>query len=141
MCYTSPRKLEIVFAGAPPACIWKSSDGGLTYIPLSDDLPQIGVSSIAIDYNNPNIMYIATGDDDAGDSYSVGVWKSIDGGLNWNPTGLGPSNSPSSIYEIEMHSNDSNIMWAATNGGLYKTTNGENWIQTQSGAFQGVTKA
>jgi photosystem II stability/assembly factor-like uncharacterized protein len=38
-----------------------------------------------------------------------------------------------------MHSNDSNIMWAATNGGLYKTTNGgENWIQTQSGAFQGV---
>ena len=30
-------------------------------------------------------------------------------------------------------------MWAATNGGLYKTTNGgENWIQTQSGAFQGV---
>ena len=73
----------------------------MTYIPLSDDLPQIGVSSIAIDYNNPNIMYIATGDDDAGDSYSVGVWKSIDGGLNWNPTGLGPSNSPSSIYEIE----------------------------------------
>ena len=32
--------------------------------------------------------------------------KSIDGGLNWNPTSLGPSNSPSSIYEIEMHFND-----------------------------------
>ena len=134
-----PENSEIVFAGAPSGGIWKSSDGGLTYIPLSDNLPQIGVSSIAIDYNNPNIMYIATGDDDAGDSYSVGIWKSIDGGLNWNPTSLGPSNSPSSIYEIEMHFNDPNIMWAATNGGLYKTTNGgENWIQTQSGAFQGV---
>ena len=134
-----PNDSNIVFAGAPSGGIWKSTDGGLTYIPLSDELPQIGVSSIAIDYNDPNIMYIATGDDDAGDSYSVGIWKSVDGGDSWNPTGLNPSNSPSSIYEIEMHSGNPEIMWAATNGGLYKTVDGgQNWNLTQNGAFQGV---
>ena len=63
-----PNNSNIIFAGAPSGGIWKSIDGGLTYIPLSDNLPQIGVSSIAVDYNNPNIIYIATGDDDAGDS-------------------------------------------------------------------------
>ena len=134
-----PNDSNIVFAGAPSGGIWKSIDGGLTYIPLSDELPQIGVSSIAINYNDPNIMYIATGDDDAGDSYSVGIWKSVDGGDSWNPTGINPSNSPSSIYEIEMHSLNPEIIWAATNGGLYKTVDGgQNWNQTQNGAFQGV---
>ena len=134
-----PNDSNIVFAGAPSGGIWKSIDGGLTYIPLSDELPQIGVSSIAINYNDPNVMYIATGDDDAGDSYSVGIWKSVDGGDSWNPTGINPSNSPSSIYEIEMHSLNPEIIWAATNGGLYKTVDGgQNWNQTQNGAFQGV---
>ena len=38
-----------------------------------------------------------------------------------------------------MHSSDPNTMWAATNGGIYKTTNGGlSWNQTQNGAFQGV---
>ena len=38
-----------------------------------------------------------------------------------------------------MHFNDPNTMWAATNGGIYKTTDGgQSWNQTQNGAFQGV---
>ena len=105
---------NIVFAGAPSGGIWKSEDAGISYVPLSDNLPQIGVSSIAIDYVNPNTIYIATGDDDAGDSYSVGVWKSIDGGINWNPTALNSSNSPYKIYELEMHANNPQTLWAAT---------------------------
>ena len=134
-----PTNTDIVYVGTPSGGIWKSVDGGLTYAPLSDDLPQIGVSSIAIDYNNPSTIYIATGDDDAGDSYSVGIWKSTNSGATWNQTDLNPNNSPSRIYELEMHSSDPNILWAATNGGIYKTSDGGiTWTQTQGGAFQGV---
>jgi len=134
-----PTDNDIVYVGTPSGGIWKSVDGGLTYAPLSDELPQIGVSSIAIDYTNPNTIYIATGDDDAGDSYSVGIWKSTNGGDTWNQTDLNPTNSPSRIYELEIHATNPNVLWAATNGGVYKTSNGgTNWTQTQSGAFQGV---
>ena len=65
----------------------KSIDAGINWIPLTDYLPQIGVSGIAIDPSDSNTLFIATGDDDANDSYAVGVWKSIDGGVTWNPNG------------------------------------------------------
>ncbi|MFL2623553.1 MAG: T9SS type A sorting domain-containing protein [Flavobacteriaceae bacterium] len=134
-----PTNSNILYVGTPSGGIWKSIDGGLTYIPLSDILPQIGVSSIAIDQNNPDVIYIATGDDDAGDSYSVGVWKSYDGGYSWGQTAMNPNNSPSKIYELEMDQSDSSTIWAATNNGLFITNNGGNtWSLSQSGAFQGV---
>ena len=64
-CVTpDPVNPNIVYVGTPSGGIWKSEDGGLTYVALSDDLPQIGVSSIVIDYTNPNIIYIATSSKD-----------------------------------------------------------------------------
>ena len=132
-----PNNSDIMYVGAPAGGIWKSTDAGVTYVPLTDDLPQIGVSGIAIDQNNSNIIYIATGDDDAGDSYSVGIWKSTNGGLSWTPTGLNPSNSPNRTSEIYINPNNSNMLWVATSSGVYKTINaGNNWTLTQSGNFR-----
>ncbi len=88
-----PNNPNTWYVGAPAGGIWKTTDAGSTWTNLFDDFPQIGVSSIAVDPNNSNIIYIATGDDDAADSYSVGVFKSLDGGASWQETGLNPSNS------------------------------------------------
>ncbi|MDG1013931.1 MAG: hypothetical protein P8O09_01840, partial [Flavobacteriaceae bacterium] len=134
-----PNNPNIMYVGAPAGGVWKSTDAGVTYIPLIDHLPQIGVSGIAIDPNNSNIIYIATGDDDAGDSYSVGVWKSTDSGTSWTQTGLNPSNNPGTnrTSEIYINPNDSNVLWIATNTGIYMTTNGGNsWTLSQSGNFR-----
>ena len=73
-----PNNPNTYYVGEPAGGIWKSTDAGQTWTPLSDQLGQIGVSGIAVDYNNSNTIYIATGDDDAGDTYSIGVWKSTD---------------------------------------------------------------
>jgi len=119
-----PNSPTTFYSGAPAGGIWKSIDSGSNWTVLTDDLPQIGVSGIAIDYADSDIIYIATGDDDAGDSYSVGVFKSEDGGSTWNTTGLNPGNSPSSMNDIYIHPSNSNILWVATNNGVYKTING-----------------
>jgi photosystem II stability/assembly factor-like uncharacterized protein len=132
-----PNNPNIYYAGAPAGGIWKSTDAGNTWIPLSDYLPQIGVSGIAIDPNDSNIIYIATGDDDAMDTYSVGVMKSTDGGITWNITGLQFNNSGNTSHEIYIHPNNSNILWVATSVGVYKTTDaGANWINVLSGNIQ-----
>ena len=50
----------------------------------TDEVPIIGFTDIAIDPNNPNVMYAAAGDDDGGDTYGLGILKTTDGGDNWS---------------------------------------------------------
>ncbi|MBT8223109.1 MAG: hypothetical protein KJN96_08085, partial [Eudoraea sp.] len=119
-----PNNPNVWYAGAPAGGIWKTTDAGGSWTNLFDNFPQIGVSGIAIDPNDSNTIYIATGDDDAADSYSIGVFKSTDGGLSWNETGLNPSttNVGTLMNEIIIDPTNSNILWVGTNTGLYKST-------------------
>jgi len=129
-----PNDSNIIYVGAPAGGLWKSTDAGATWSVLTDHLPQIGASGIAIHPSDSNTIYIATGDDDAGDSTSVGVFKSIDGGITWSQTGLNPSNSPSRMNDIYINPNDSNMLWVATSNGVYKSIDaGTSWTQTRSG--------
>ena len=54
-----PNNEDIYYVGTPAGGIWKSIDAGVNWIPLTDYLPQIGVSGIAIDPSNSNILFSA----------------------------------------------------------------------------------
>lgn len=128
-----PSNSETYYVGAPAGGIWKSTDAGSTWSPLTDYLPQIGVSGIAVHPTNPQIIYIATGDDDAGDSYSVGVWKTIDGGESWNNTGSLAGN-PNSMNDIFIHPSQTETIMVATSSGVHKSSNGGDlWNRNLSG--------
>ena len=121
-----PNNENIWYVGAPAGGVWKTLDAGDTWENVFDDFPQIGVSGIAIDPTDSNIVYIATGDDDASDSFSVGVFKSLNGGDTWNETGLNPSNTGSfnRMNEIFINPQNTNIVWVATVGGLQRSLDG-----------------
>lgn len=128
-----PNNATTIYVGAPAGGLWKSTDDGINWTPLTDDLPQIGVSGIAIDPNNSNIIYISTGDDDAGDSYSIGVLKSTDGGATWSTTGA-IMGEPISSNEIVIDPTNSSKIWIATSNGLFLSPDaGATWVQKQSG--------
>jgi photosystem II stability/assembly factor-like uncharacterized protein len=131
-CMTiDPNNPNNYYAGTPAGGLWSSKDAGLTWSPMTDYLPQIGVSGIAVDPNNSDIIYITTGDDDAGDSYFIGVMKSTDGGNTWNPTG---SLSGSSANEIYIDPTNSDIVWVATSSGLFKSEDGgDSWSNKKFG--------
>ncbi len=125
---TNPNKL---FAGAATGGIWASADGGQTWASRTDNLPLISVSSIAIDPQNPSVMYLATGDADGGATPSVGVYKSTDGGLSWSATGLVFAMTDYyQIYRLTVHPSLPGKVFAATNNGIYITADsGATWQQ------------
>ena len=135
--FVDPNDDTTIYVGAPAGGLWKSNDTGVNWTPLTDDLPQIGVSGIAIHPSDSNTIYISTGDDDGGDSYSIGVLKSTDGGATFNTTGsLGLGSGTPTSNEIVIDPSDPNKVWVATGAGLYLSTNGGNsWDLKQSGSI------
>ncbi|MDQ3049223.1 MAG: glycosyl hydrolase, partial [Bacteroidota bacterium] len=129
-----PFDPNTIYVGAPAGGLWKSTDNGNSWTTNTDHLPTLGVNDIAIDPTNTNIMYIGTGDIDAGDTYGVGVLKSTDAGATWNTTGLNWMTSQGrSVSKILINPNNPNMIFAATTNGVYKSIDqGITWLKTLS---------
>jgi len=121
-----PTTPTTMWVGSPGGGLWKTTDGGNTWSTNTDQLPQvIGCNDLAIDKNNPNTMYLATGDADGGDTYSVGLLKTTDGGATWNTTGLSMSLPQfRQIGKVLIDPTNSNTLYVASTAGVYKSTNG-----------------
>ncbi|UCH94070.1 MAG: hypothetical protein JSV88_27905 [Candidatus Aminicenantes bacterium] len=132
-----PQNTDIIWVGAPTGGLWKSVDGGQTWTTNTDGLPNLGVSDILIHPGNPDIMYIATGDKQRGSALSLGIMKSLDGGETWQFTGLNPDvTEKCKIGKMLMHPDNPEIILAAANKGVYKTTDeGDTWEKKVEGDF------
>lgn len=126
-----PTNSNNLWVGAPAGGLWKSTNGGVSWTTGTDNLSVIGCSDLAIDPNNTNVMYLATGDGDAGDTRSIGVLKSINGGATWTVTGLSnPVTTYRLIRRLIINPSNPQILLAATSSGIYRTTNGgSTWTQ------------
>ena len=137
-----PNNSQVIYACAASGGVWKSNDGGQSWNTTTDNFPILGTSDVAIDPNNSNNVYLATGDRDGLDTYGVGVYKSTDGGVSWQPSGLFNNYDSESmiINALEIDANQSNVIFAGSNDGLYKSTDyGVNWHKViNSGRFMEI---
>jgi len=131
-----PTDASTFWVGTPAGGLWKTTNGGSDWTPLTDGMPQIGVSGIAVDYTNTDVMYILTGDGDAGDTRSIGVLKTTDGGITWLSTGLTWTiNDNVRGYKLIQHPTSPNILLVAASNGVWETEDsGATWIHRLSGA-------
>lgn len=133
-----PTDANTFYAGAASGGVWKTTDGGSTWTAISDSIAALGISDIKVVVVNGNeIIYIATGDRDHSDTYSVGVLKSTDGGATWNTTGLNWSQDQYRLVNRLLVDPDApDTLYAATSNGLYQTVDGgDNWSLKTSTSF------
>lgn len=130
-----PDNQDIIYFGAPSGGLWRTTDEGGHWEILTDHLPVIGVSGIALHPDDPDIIYIGTGDKDANDNYSIGVLKSTDGGYTWMETGLNwQVTQGRTIAKLMMHPDDPKTLFAATTSGLFRTQDdGDTWTKLLNG--------
>ena len=120
-----------LYVGSPSGGLWKTTDGGSSWSALTSTTPTLGVSAILIHPATPTTILLGTGDRDAGDAPGMGVYKSMDDGVTWNPSNSGMGNQTVSM--MIMHPSDPNTILAATSGGIYKSLDGgSTWIRKSS---------
>ncbi|HZD12878.1 MAG TPA: NosD domain-containing protein, partial [Candidatus Binatus sp.] len=77
-----------VYLGSAEGGVWKSTNGGLSWTPMTDNQPSLAVGSITVDPSG--VVYVGTGEgNNCGDCfYGAGLLKSTDGGISWTQLGL-----------------------------------------------------
>jgi len=130
----------VIYAGGAQGGVWKTTDAGLSWTPLTDNQCSLAVGSIDIDPVNPSIVYVGTGEqNNSGDSYyGCGVLRSTDGGATWTQLGANlfvTSTGGARIGHIVIDratagSASTTTLLASTSFGLYRSTNsGQTWTQ------------
>lgn len=123
---TDPTNASTVFAGAADGGVWKSTNGGTSWTPLTDSQATLAIGSLAID-STGQIIYAGTGEANGSQDvqYGDGVLKSTNGGSTWSLQGSSTF-AGLHIGSIAIDSQVSNAqrVLAATDAGLYVSTNG-----------------
>jgi hypothetical protein len=133
---------RIIWVGTATGGAWKSLDNGTTFKPVFDKHTQ-SIGALAIDQSSKGeTVWIGTGETNVRNSVSVGdgVYKTTDGGDNWQRMGL---EKVERIAKIAIHSTNANIVYVAGLGalwsdsddrGLYKTIDGgKTWEKILAG--------
>lgn len=145
LCLTvHPQDTNILWVGSASGGLWKSTTAGrgvAAWQRVETGFPVLGVSAIAIDPEQPNIMYAGTGEVYNVESsspnvairvtrgtYGIGILKSTDGGQNWSKCldwGYGQLRG---VQDIKLNPKRAATVYAATTEGLLRSYNrGTSW--------------
>lgn len=131
---TADKQVNL-YVGTAGGGIWKSQNGGLSFAPIFDKYCQ-SIGALAIEPGNAKVVYAGTGESNMRNSVSIGVglYKTTDGGSNWQKLGL---DSTEHISKIVIDPADKKTLYVSAPGplwhdsphrGLYKSTDaGKSW--------------
>jgi hypothetical protein len=131
---------RIIWIGYAVGGVFKSTNAGTTFVPVFEQYGSASIGDIAIDQNNPDIVYVGTGEPNNRNSSSFGdgIYKTTDGGKTFTHMGLRETQT---IARVVLHPRNSNIVYVASPGhlfgpnpdrGIYKSTDGgRSWAKVK----------
>jgi photosystem II stability/assembly factor-like uncharacterized protein len=129
---STSRPLEYYF-GATGGGLWKTTDGGTTWEPVTDGkIGSATIGAVEVCQSNPDVLYLGTGETQLRGNIQAGdgVYKSTDAGKTWTHVGLRAARN---IGRIRIHPTNCDVAYAAAFGeysgpsperGIYRTTDG-----------------
>lgn len=126
------RDPRIIWIGYAVGGVFKSTNAGTTFRPVFEQYGSASIGDIAIDQNNPDIVYVGTGEPNnrQTSSFGDGIYKTTDGGRTFTHLGLRETQT---IARVVLHPRNSDIVYVASPGhlfgpnperGVFKSTNG-----------------
>lgn len=127
-----PSNSKVIYVGTAGGGVWQSSNGGVAFNPIFDKHCQ-SIGCVRLDPSQPGkVIWVGTGETWTRNSVSVGdgIYKSTDGGQNWQHMGLSQSER---ISDIVIHPKNSDVVYTGVLGklwsdsderGVYKSVDG-----------------
>ncbi len=128
----------VIYAGTASGGVWKSVNGGIAWSPIFDEMDVQSIGAVAVDPQNPSVVYVGTGEGNPRNSHNSGkgIYKSVDGGKTWKCIGL---EATKTIHRIVINPKNPAQLWVAAMGsvwggnkerGVYKSEDGgSTWKQ------------
>jgi len=132
----NPKNKFEYYVGVASGGVWKTVNDGTTWTPVFDKEGSYSIGWVTLDPSDPAVVWVGTGESNSqrSVSYGDGIYRSDDGGKNWQNLGLKKSEH---IGRVVIDPRDSKVVYVAAEGplwgpggdrGLYKTTDGgKNW--------------
>ncbi|KAA3641510.1 MAG: glycosyl hydrolase [Bacteroidetes bacterium] len=114
-----PGKPNLYYMGATGGGVWRTKDGGQTWVNISDGYFGGSIGALAVSEYDPNVIYVGGGEVTVRGnvSYGYGMWRSTDAGKTWKHIGLKNSRH---IPRIRIHPKNPDLVYAAVMGDLFK---------------------
>jgi photosystem II stability/assembly factor-like uncharacterized protein len=112
----SPGRPNEYYFGATGGGLWKTTDGGQEWAPVTDGkISSSSIGAVAVAETNPDIVYIGGGETQLRGSITQGdgVYKTTDGGKTWRHVGLKETQA---IARIRVHPTNPEIVYVAALG-------------------------
>ncbi|MCD6374618.1 MAG: T9SS type A sorting domain-containing protein [Caldisericaceae bacterium] len=122
-----PQNESIWWAGAVGGGVWKTEDAGQHWRPLTDHMPVISVTTLAICQTQPDILYAGTGEGFGNYDRVIGdgIFKTLDGGENWEQLASTADNYDFRyVNRVVVHPQHPDTLLAATNTGVFRSFDG-----------------
>ncbi len=124
----SPVNNNLWLLATPGGGVWRTADGGTTWVSTMEDEPQLTVGAVEFSQSNPLVAYAGTGDYARNFQPGSGLYRSEDAGQSWtfieSPNLVGGL----SFFRILVDPNDENTLVGALSDGLYRSTDaGSTW--------------
>src|SRR5215469_14032383 len=106
------------YFGAVDGGVWKTTNAGLTWVPMFDGQPVASIGALAVATSNPLVIYAGTGESDIRSDLASGdgVYKTSDGGKTWTNIGLKDTRQ---ISRIVVDPKNPDIVYAGALGHAY----------------------
>ncbi|MBZ0269917.1 T9SS type A sorting domain-containing protein [bacterium] len=129
-----PTNTDILYVGSASGGLWKSTDHGLSYTPMTDELPSIAIGAVCVLPWDTSIVLVGTGEGANGDVDGVGILKSTDGGVTWNTTDFTRTIVQGHGFHVmEVNPTTQTILAGASDGLWRSTDQGDTWIDVRTG--------
>jgi photosystem II stability/assembly factor-like uncharacterized protein/uncharacterized protein (DUF2164 family) len=113
-----PANSQVFYMGAVAGGVWKTTNAGESWTPISDKAHLENIGAIAVASSDANVIYVGTGEPGLRSdiTYGNGMWKSTDAGKTWTHIGLEDTRH---IAKVLIDPHDPNLVLVAAIGHAY----------------------